>query len=124
MNNQLTREDLIERLVNFVRARNWEQFHSPKNLAASISIEAAELLELFQWATDTQVQELNPVELEKIGDEVADIYFYLLLFCRRLNLDLHALALRKLEKNDKKYPIEKSFGKSTKYTEFDENSSG
>ena len=123
MNNPLTHADLIERLVNFVRARNWEQFHSPKNLAMSISIEAAELLERFQWATDTQVRDLQPVELEKIGDEVADIYLYLLLFCRRLDLDLHALALRKLDKNDKNYPVEKSFGKSTKYTELGDNGS-
>jgi dCTP diphosphatase len=121
MNSQLTHQEFMERLVGFVRARDWEQFHSPKNLAASISIEAAELLQLFQWASDTGAQEFSATELEKISDEVADIYLYLLLFCRRLNLDLLGAASRKLEKNVEKYPVEKSFGKSTKYTEFDDD---
>jgi NTP pyrophosphatase (non-canonical NTP hydrolase) len=100
-------EELIATLRQFVAERNWQQFHTPENLAKSVSIEAAELLELFQWSEPT-----NP---DEIKDELADVLTYCLLLADKYNLDAEKIILEKLEKTKAKYPIEKSFGSSEKY---------
>lgn len=91
----------------FVQEREWAQFHSPSNLAKSISIEAAELLECFQWSDD--------VEQERVEAELADVLTYCLLLADRMHVDPDAIVLAKLEQTTRKYPVESARGKSTKY---------
>lgn len=103
----------------FVRERDWEQFHSPKNLSMSISVEAAELMEHFQWTNtvDEAVKVLKDKRKKAdIEDEVADIAIYLIDFCNLYNVDLYKAILRKMKKNAKKYPIKLVKGKMEKYT--------
>ncbi len=99
---------ILDELLEFRENRNWKQFHSPKSLACSISIEANELLELFQWS-----DECNDIERSK--QEVADICIYLMYFCNDMNIDLLKAVKEKIAINEKKYPIEKSKGNSVKY---------
>ena len=98
---------VIEELLAFVEERDWHKFHSPENLAKSIAIEAAELLECFQWD--------NQADIEAVADELADVLTYCLLVAHKYNLDPETIILNKLNKNREKYPIEKVKGKSTKY---------
>ena len=98
---------IIEVLRKFVNERDWEKFHTPSNLAKSISIESAELLELFQWSEDADV--------DRVRDELADVLTYCLLMANKLNLDPTSIVLEKLEKTAQKYPVEKSKGTSDKY---------
>jgi dCTP diphosphatase len=100
-------EELLLALRHFVSERNWEQFHTPENLAKSISIESAELLELFQWA--------EPSNLEDVKDELADILTYCILLADKYDLDVEEIILEKLDKTKSKYPIDKSYGSSEKY---------
>jgi NTP pyrophosphatase (non-canonical NTP hydrolase) len=100
-------EELIAKLRLLVAERNWQQFHTPDNLAKSISIEAAELLELFQWS--------EPSDLSEVSDELADVITYCLLLADKYDLDVEEIVLEKLEKTKAKYPVEKSFGSSEKY---------
>jgi NTP pyrophosphatase (non-canonical NTP hydrolase) len=100
-------EELLLALRQFVSERNWEQFHTPENLAKSISIESAELLELFQWA--------EPSNLEDVKDELADILTYCILLADKYDLDVEEIILEKLDKTKGKYPIDKSYGSSEKY---------
>jgi NTP pyrophosphatase (non-canonical NTP hydrolase) len=100
-------EELIATLRKFVSERNWQQFHTPENLAKSISIEAAELLELFQWA--------EPQDMSEVQDELADVITYSLLLADKYDLDFEKIVLEKLEKTKTKYPVDKSFGSSEKY---------
>lgn len=99
--------ELIQKLREFVAERDWEQFHSPENLAKSISIEAAELLEAFQWSSNA--------DPEKVQDELADVLTYCILLAEKYGFDLEEIVLKKLEETKAKYPVEKSFGKSDKY---------
>ena len=100
-------EELLLALRQFVAERNWQQFHTPENLAKSISIESAELLELFQWA--------EPSNLEDVKDELADILTYCILLADKYDLDVEEIILEKLDKTKSKYPIDKSYGSSEKY---------
>ena len=102
-------------LQRFVTERDWSQFHTPANLAKSISIEAAELLECFQWNDD-----VTPVNLGAIKDELADVLTYGFLLADKLNLDPESLILEKLEKTKAKYPVDKARGKSVKYDRLDD----
>ncbi len=113
---QTTLHDLKERTAAFVRERDWEQFHSPKNLSMSISIEAAELMEHFQWLTVEESKNLSPDALSEIGEELADIVLYSLSLANTLGLDLSETVLAKMEKNILKYPSDKVRGKAHKYT--------
>ena len=97
----------IEEIRKFNEERDWDQFHSPENLAKSISIEAGELLECFQWNSE--------YELEHVKEELADVMNYCLVLCDKLGVDPETIILDKLEKTKKKYPVEKSKGRSTKY---------
>lgn len=97
-----------DKVIKFTHDRDWDQFHSPENLAKSISIEAAELLECFQWNNDFKKDE--------VVDELADIVNYCILLSDKLDVDLEEIVLNKLKKNEAKYPVDKSKGKSDKYT--------
>lgn len=107
-------QNILDKLVNFRDERDWAQFQTPKNLAVSISLEAAELLEHFQWTTDNQ--DIPPERRDKIAEEVADILIYLLLFAHNMDIELVRAAQDKIKKNEKKYPAELVRGKSDKYT--------
>lgn len=113
---QVTLQDLKERMAEFVRERDWEQFHSPKNLSMSIAIEAAELMEHFQWLTVEQSKQLDNSALQEIGEELADIVIYSLSMANILQLDLAETVLAKMAKNKRKYPAEQVRGKAHKYT--------
>lgn len=104
-------------LRQFAEERDWGQFHTPKNLAASLSIEAAEVLEHFQWLTDQQSRDLSPEQREKVALEIADVLLYLLQLSDKLQIDPVEAARRKLALNAAKYPVEKAKGSSRKYTE-------
>lgn len=104
-------------LRQFAEERDWGQFHTPKNLAASLSIEAAEVLEHFQWLTDQQSQDLSPEQREKVALEIADVLLYLLQLSDKLQIDPVEASRRKLALNAAKYPVEKARGSSKKYTE-------
>ncbi len=105
-------------LRGFVDDRDWDQFHSPRNLISALNVEAGELLELFQWESDIHVVDVNnPKTRQKIEDEIADVFIYLLRIADKLDVSLEDITLSKITKNAEKYPIEKSKGKSVKYTE-------
>lgn len=99
--------DLINKIKEFTKERDWDQFHSPENLAKSISIEAGELLECFQWN--------NEYDLDEVKEELADVINYCLLMADKLGVDAEQIVLDKMEKNAKKYPVDKAKGVSTKY---------
>jgi len=110
-------EKLKERIRSFRDARDWKQFHNPKDMAISISIEAAELLEEFQWRDSASVEKKVKEERHKIEDEMADIYIYLLELSDILGIDLVEAAKKKMAKNEIKYPVDKAKGNAKKYTE-------
>ena len=110
-------ERLRDRLRDFAAARDWDQFHSPKNLAIALSVEAGELLEHFQWISDQESLALPDDKLGKIKDEIADVFLYLIRLADLLNVDLIKTADTKIEVNAQKYPVDKSRGSAKKYTE-------
>ena len=110
----LTKEAMTE-LLAFRAERDWQQFHTPRNISASICIEAAELLEIFQWAKDEDLQTIVEARREEIEFEVADLVMLLSYFCHDHNIDIEDVLRRKMVINKKKYPVEKSKGVSTKY---------
>ena len=111
-------EDLRQALIKFSSDRQWEKFHTPKNLASSLSVEVAELQEIFMWLTPQESVDLNPDLRSRVVDEVGDVLICLLNFCNSLQIDLMHSAKQKLKKNESKYPVEKSRGNAKKYTEF------
>ncbi|MGC2165101.1 MAG: nucleotide pyrophosphohydrolase [Gallionella sp.] len=115
--------DRVRRKVReFVVAREWDQFHSPKNLSMALIVEAAELVEHFQWLTEAQSDNLQPSQLAEIELELADIQIYLISLAEKLRLDLVAAVDRKLALNAQKYPVDKARGNSSKYTDYDAGS--
>ena len=109
--------ETIELIKKFRDDRDWKQFHNPKDLAISINLEASELLEIFQWsAEDLECTD----KLDKIKEELADVLNYCVLFADRYGLDMDAIIQEKIKKNEAKYPVSKSCGVSTKYTDFEE----
>jgi dCTP diphosphatase len=110
-------DELLARIRQFRDERDWLQFHDPKNLAISIAIEAAELLEEFQWKSSEQSRRHAAENLERIADEVADVAIYLLELSDVLKIDLPSAIESKLNKNAVKYPVEKARGNAKKYTE-------
>ena len=102
-------EKAIKEIIEFNKERDWDQFHSPENLAKSIVIEAGELLECFQWNDD--------YDKEIVCEELADVVNYCIVMADKLNVDLEDIVLKKLEKNRQKYPVEKAKGNSKKYNE-------
>lgn len=112
-------EELKLKLREFAQIRDWEQFHSPKNLSMALSVEAAELVEHFQWMTEQQSTELSPQRHAAVAFELADIFIFLLRLSDQLNIDLMEITKRKMELNNKRYPVEKVKGCSKKYSEYD-----
>ena len=110
-------QPLVESLRTFARARDWEQFHTPKNLACALSVEASELLEHFQWLTEAQSQSLTPDKTAEVAAEAADVFLYLLQLCDKLGIDLISAAQAKMLVNAEKYPVSLAHGSSKKYTE-------
>ncbi len=110
-------EDLTRQIVAFRDERGWKQFHSPRNLAASISIEAAELLELFQWSSDATLADDIEARRGDLERELADVVICALLMAQETGVDLEAAITAKLAENRSKYPADKAHGKRTKYTE-------
>jgi len=110
-------ESLTQALRRFAAERDWEQFHSPKNLASALTVEAAELLEQFQWLTEDQSRQLGHAKLAAVRHELADVFLYLLQLADKLNVDLAAAAREKLALNAQKYPVELARGSSRKYNE-------
>lgn len=115
MNNDL--QSLTQSLRDFARARDWEQFHSPKNLASALNVEAAELLEHFQWLTEEQSRNLSASKQAEVAAEAADVLLYLLQLCDKLQIDLLVAARLKLFANGEKYPVDRAHGSSKKYTD-------
>ena len=110
-------QPLIESLRTFARERDWEPFHTPKNLACALSVEASELLEHFQWLTDAQSQSLPPDKKQEVAAEAADVFLYLLQLCDKLGIDLMAAAQAKMLVNAEKYPVPLARGTAAKYTD-------
>ena len=110
-------DNLRNQLRTFAAERDWDQFHSPKNLASALAVEAAELLENFQWLTEAESQQLPPEALAAVRAEVADVLLYLIRISDKLGIDLIAAANAKIQLNGEKYPVDKARGNSKKYTE-------
>jgi NTP pyrophosphatase (non-canonical NTP hydrolase) len=109
---------LRERIRAFAEARAWERYHTPKNLAIALAVEAAELLEPFQWLTPEESATLDDVQREAVRQEVADVLIYLTRLADLLDIDLLDAAADKLALNARKYPVEKAHGNALKYTDF------
>ncbi len=115
MNNNL--QSLTQSLRDFAAERDWAQFHSPKNLASALAVEAAELLEPFQWLTEEQSRNLSAPKKAEVAAEAADVLLYLLQLCDKLQIDLMEAARMKLIVNGEKYPVARAHGSSKKYTD-------
>lgn len=113
--SQLT--DLTERLRAFARARDWDPFHTPKNLAMALTGEAGELAAEFQWLTEAQSTALEPERLARVQAEAADVLLYLLRLADKLGFDLMEAAHRKIDQNEVRYPVDKAFGNARKWSE-------
>ena len=111
---------LNERLLAFARERNWEQFHSPKNLSMALIAECAELVEHFQWLTQEQTQDLDPEKHEQVAMELADILIYLVRIAERLDIDLVEAANHKIGINRQRYPKERVFGDARHADEYED----
>ncbi|TKC88824.1 nucleotide pyrophosphohydrolase [Trinickia terrae] len=121
MDSREIRSDLIElrdALRRFAEERDWGRFHTPKNLATALSVEASELLEPFQWLATGQKDELDETRLEAIRQEMADVLAYLVMLADKLDVDLFKAALEKIEINRAKYPASKVRGDARKYSEY------
>ena len=110
-------KDIIQEIRDFRDARDWRQFHNPKDMAIAISVESAELLEHFLWKSARQIEQSVATRKEQISDEIADIGIYLFELADNLGIDLTAAIQRKLKKNALQYPVEKAKGSNKKYTE-------
>jgi NTP pyrophosphatase (non-canonical NTP hydrolase) len=112
-------DNLNARLKAFAQSRNWEQFHSPKNLAMAMIAECAELVEHFQWLTEEQSMNLPQEKQEEVALEMADILIYLIRAAERLEIDLIAAAERKIAINESRYPVDKVYGNARRASEYD-----
>lgn len=108
-------EDLTARIVAFRDARDWKQFHNPKDCAISLSLEAAEVLEHFQWKNSEEMEKHIESDREDIGEELADVLYWVLLMGKDLKIDVLEALRKKIQKNEDKYPVEKAKGNHTKY---------
>jgi dCTP diphosphatase len=113
-------DEIKHRLRDFCTERDWDQFHSPKNLAMALCVESAELLEHFQWLTEVQSAALPADKLAAVAQEIADVQIFLIRLADRLDIDIDAAVAAKLALNEQKYPVDKARGNALKYTEFDD----
>jgi NTP pyrophosphatase (non-canonical NTP hydrolase) len=109
---------LLERIIAFRRARDWEQFHNPKDMALSLVLESSEVMEHFQWKNKDEMSVYLETHKEAIGEELADVLYWVLLMGHDFHIDVFEALERKIEKNEMKYPVEKSKGVHTKYNQF------
>lgn len=106
---------LTEKIKRFRDERNWKQFHNPKDVAISLVLEATEVLEHFQWKNKTEIEKYLKNNKANIGEELADVLYWVLLMCNDLKIDIIKMLEKKIKKNEEKYPVEKAWGKHTKY---------
>ena len=111
-------QDLIESIRRFAEERDWEQFHSPKNLSMALTVEAGELMEHMQWLTDEESRNLSAEKLLKVEEEIGDVLIYLLRLADKLDINPLEAARKKLKINADKYPVKDARGNARKYTEF------
>lgn len=109
--------ELQQKIIKFRDERNWKQFHNPKDVAISLSLEAGELLEHFQWKNQTEIKQYLNKNTEAVGDELADVLYWVFLMAHDLEIDLPSALNKKMKKNAAKYPIEKAKGSHKKYTD-------
>ncbi len=109
--------DLQREVVAFRDARNWKQFHNPKDLSISLLLEASELLEHFQWKTPEEMAEHVATKKADVSEELADVFYWVLLIANDFNIDLNEALVEKMKKNNAKYPVAKASGNHKKYTE-------
>ncbi len=109
--------DIQQKLRNFAEERNWDQFHSPKNLSMALAAESAELLEIFQWLTEEQSKDIvnSEKEIAQVKEEIADVFIYLVRLAHKLHIDIEKEVLAKIALNEKKYPVDLSKDNATKY---------
>jgi len=110
-------KELIKTIRNFAQRRDWDQFHSPKNLAMALSVEVAEIVEHFQWLTQAESNNMDAAKLAAIKEEIADVMIYLTRLADRLGIDPVQAAEEKMRINEKKYPVDKVKGIAAKYTD-------
>ena len=110
-------KELTKLIVAFRDARDWKQFHNPKDCAISLSLEVAEVLEHFQWKSKEEIEKYIKTNKKEIADELADVLYWVLLMSHDLNIDIGKASIAKLKESGKKYPIKKAKGKHNKYTE-------
>lgn len=108
---------LQNKIINFRDARKWKQFHTPKDLALSLSLEASELLECFQWKNEEECQKMLAENKDHVAEEMADVFNYLLIMSHDFDIDLIKATSSKVDKNNQKYPVDKSINNHKKYTE-------
>ena len=113
-------DTLKQRIREFANARDWNQFHSPKNLSMALSVEVAEIVEHFQWLTEEQSKNLPQNKLDEVEAELADTFIYLIRMADKLDIDLLSATMDKIAVNEQKYPVEKARGNAKKYTELDD----
>ncbi|MDO8658294.1 MAG: nucleotide pyrophosphohydrolase [Candidatus Levybacteria bacterium] len=107
---------LTKKIIEFRNRRDWKQFHNPKDIAISLSLEASEVLEHFQWKSKEEIEEYIVSHKNDIGEELADVLYWILLLSHDLNINIHEALDKKIKKNEEKYPVDKSKGKHTKYS--------
>ncbi|MBI5470604.1 nucleotide pyrophosphohydrolase [Candidatus Kaiserbacteria bacterium] len=109
--------DIQKKAINFRDIRDWKQFHNPKDMALSLVLEAAEVMEHFQWKSEKEIKAYAKSNRDEIGDELADVVYWIATMSHDLGIDLPEAFKKKMKKNDQKYPVTKSKGKHTKYTD-------
>jgi len=118
MNDFTSIESVQQYLRDFARDRDWDKFHAPKNLAMALAVESAELMELFQWLSESESAALDAEKLGAVREEMADVFLYLLRMADVLNIDLMAAAEHKAGRNEQRYPAEKVRGSAKKYSDY------
>lgn len=108
---------MTDRILKFINDRDWNQFHSPKDLALSLVLESAEVMEHFQWKNDQEVVDYMKSKKDEVGEELADVLYWVILMSHKLDIDIVQAFENKMLKNEKKYPIEKAKGRHDKYNQ-------
>ncbi len=118
--NSINVEKINNEVESFIKERDWDQFHSIKNLSMALSVEASELVEIFQWLKEDESNDVanNPELRIKVEEEIADIFVYLMRIAIKSGVDIEDAVHRKIKKNAQKYPVEKAKGSAKKYTEY------
>ncbi len=111
-------DEMLKRITEFVRARDWEQFHNPKDTAISLCLEASEVLEHFQWKSPEEIDKYIKEHKAEIGEELIDVLYWVLLMSHYLSIDLPKAFDEKMKQNEHKYPVQKAKGKHAKYTAY------